>query len=187
VSNYQIAGTFPDQTQLAQALTQLRETGFDMKHVSVIAKDESREPDTIAGVEVKDTVGNRAKEGAATGVVAGGVAGGLTGLLVGIGALAIPGIGPVITAGALGTALASAAAGGAIGASVGGLTGTLVGLGIPQKTAEDYNTIVSHGGYLVFVEGSDEKVQQAGRVLQQYGLQNYNYLPAQTLQPANRI
>jgi len=120
-------GVFPNPQPAEQALSELRDRGFPMDRVSIVAKDANRR-DEIAGTEVKERVGNKADDGAKTGVVAGGALGGLTGLLVGLGALAIPGIGPIMLAGAGATALATALSGGAIGAAAGGLLGALAGL-----------------------------------------------------------
>jgi len=78
-------------------------------------------------------------------VVTGGTVGGLTGLLVRLGTLAIPGVGPIMLAGATATAIATAAAGGAIGAATGGILGGLVGLGIPEDRAKVYNDSVLQG------------------------------------------
>ncbi|MBC8121727.1 MAG: hypothetical protein H7Y22_07830 [Gemmatimonadaceae bacterium] len=142
-----------------------------MSDVSVVSKHD--DADSIAGAEVTEDVGNKADEGAAKGATTGGLLGGVTGLLVGIGALAIPGIGPVMTAGALSTALATTAAGGAIGAAAGGLAGALVGLGIPEERARTYNETVSRGGYLVMVDGSEAELQQAAAILQGGGIEDY--------------
>lgn len=166
-------GTFSNRTEVEQALTRLRDSGFDMNDVSVITRNDDNEPDTIAGAEVKDKVGNRAGDGTKTGAVTGGAIGGLTGLLVGLGALAIPGIGPVMTAGAVGTAIATTLSGGAIGAAAGGLVGALVGLGIPKERAEAYNNVVHQGGYLVMVDGNQEEIDQAHQILNGGGIQNY--------------
>ena len=93
-------------------------------------------------------------EGATVGASTGGVVGGTIGLLAGIGALAIPGLGPFIAAGPIMAALS----GGAIGAGVGGLTGALVGLGIPEYEAKRYEGKVKEGGILISVhsESNDE-------------------------------
>jgi hypothetical protein len=93
-------------------------------------------------------------EGASIGASTGGAVGGTIGLLAGIGALAIPGLGPFIAAGPIMAALS----GGAIGAGVGGLTGALVGLGIPEYEAKRYEGKVKEGGILISVhsENSDE-------------------------------
>jgi hypothetical protein len=93
-------------------------------------------------------------EGATVGATTGGAIGGTIGLLAGIGALAIPGLGPFIAAGPIIAALS----GGAIGARVGGLTGALVGLGIPEYEAKRYEGKVKEGGILISVhsESSDE-------------------------------
>ncbi|WP_287129492.1 general stress protein [Candidatus Cyanaurora vandensis] len=172
-------GTFSDRMQAERALTQLRDAGFDMADVSVVSKHEN-DPGTIAGAEVTDNIGNKADEGAAKGATTGGVLGGLTGLLVGIGALAIPGIGPVMTAGAIGTALATTLAGGAIGAAAGGLVGALIGLGIPEERAHSYNKAVEQGGYLVLVDGSADEIRQAETILHSGGIQDYGVYTAPT-------
>lgn len=169
-------GTFANHTQTEQALTTLRDAGFDMNDVSVITKHD--DDNKIAGAEVKDETGNRAGEGAATGATTGGVLGGITGLLVGIGALAIPGIGPVMTAGAVGTAIATTLTGGAIGAAAGGLVGALVGLGIPKERAEAYHETVRQGGYLVMVDGTPDEIQRAETILHSGGIQDYGVYTA---------
>ncbi len=169
---HRAVGSFANRTAAEQALTYLRETGFNMNNVSVAVKDEETQPDKIAGVGVTDTLGNHGKEGAAKGAATGATVGGITGLLVGIGALAIPGLGPVMLAGALGTAAATAAAGGAIGAATGGLAGTLIGLGIPEGQAEGYSEVVREGGYLVMVDGSEEEIQKAQATLNSSGIRD---------------
>jgi uncharacterized protein YjbJ (UPF0337 family) len=166
-------GTFSTHDEVEHAITQLRDAGFHMNDVSILVKNDKNEPDTIAGVAVKDTVGNQAGKGAATGAVTGGTIGGITGLLVGIGALAIPGIGPVITAGATGTAIATALSGGAIGAAAGGLVGALVGLGIPKERAEVYDSVLRQGGYLVVIDGTQEELNEAHNILQHTNIVNY--------------
>lgn len=99
----------------------------------------------------------KAPEGAAAGAGAGGVLGGTLGLLAGIGALAIPGVGPLIAAGPVLAALSGAAA----GAAVGGLTGALVGLGIPEIEAKVYEGKVRGGNILIAVHTETREAQQA--------------------------
>ncbi|MGA7952176.1 MAG: DUF1269 domain-containing protein [Gloeobacterales cyanobacterium] len=171
-------GTYSTANEVEHALTQLRDAGFHMNDVSILVKNDENEPDKIAGVAVKDTVGNQAGKGAATGAITGGTIGGITGLLVGIGALAIPGIGPVITAGATGTAIATALSGGAIGAAAGGLVGALVGLGIPRERAEVYDSVLRQGGYLVVVDGTQEELNEAHSILQHTNIGNYGVYDA---------
>lgn len=101
-----VVGVFRDRMQAQQAIEALKNAGFAANDISMLMQDRDR---TRAMAE--DT-GANAGTGAATGAVAGGVLGGLAGWLVGIGAIAIPGVGPFIAAGALATALGGAAAGG---------------------------------------------------------------------------
>jgi hypothetical protein len=171
-------GLFSSRREAESALNTLKSSGFPMDKVSIIARDGDRQDD-IAGVETSDRVGNKADEGAVAGSVAGGAVGGLTGLLVGLGTLAIPGIGPVMLAGAGATALATTISGGAIGAAAGGLLGALVGLGIPEERARLYNERVSQGDYLVMVDGTEAEVQRAESVLSQQGIQEWGiYSPS---------
>lgn len=167
-------GVFRTRAEAETALTELRAAGFEMNRVSVIAKDADREG-SIADVDVDDkhSIGNKADDGAKAGAVTGGALGGLTGLLVGLGALAIPGIGPIVLAGAEATALATTLAGGAIGAAAGGLLGALVGLGIPEEKARVYNERVSRGEYLVIVDGSDAEIHRAQEILHYHGIEEY--------------
>src|SRR5206468_4762230 len=89
----------------------------------------------------------KAPEGATTGAGTGAVVGGALGWLAGIGALAIPGLGPFIAAGPIMAALAGAGVGG----TVGGVTGALIGLGIPEYEAKRYEGRITKGGILLSV------------------------------------
>lgn len=165
-----IVGTFANRSDAEMALRELKNADYPMDRVSVIARDADREPD-IAGVDVKKSTDNKADEGAVAGAVTGGALGGVTGLLVGLGALAIPGVGPILLAGAEATALATTLAGGAIGAAAGGLIGALIGLGIPEDRARVYNDRVGQGHYLVMVRGTEEELRQAEIVLNRRNIQ----------------
>lgn len=170
-------GVFSSRHDAEHALNELNRSGFPMNKVSVIVRDADNQGD-IAGADVRDRVGNKADEGATAGAVTGGVLGGLTGLLVGAGALAIPGVGPIILAGELATTLATTVAGGAIGAAAGGLVGALIGLGIPEERAKVYSDRVSRGDYLIIVNGSDEEIARAEAILQGRGIEEWGiYTP----------
>jgi hypothetical protein len=164
-------GVFSRRQDAEAALYELKNSGFPMERVSVIAQDSDS---NIAGAEVKENVGNLADEGASLGAVSGGALGGLTGLLVGLGSLAIPGVGPVMLAGATATALATTLAGGAIGAAAGSLLGGLIGLGIPEEQAKSYNSRVEKGHYLIIVDGSDAEIAQAEMILMRKGIEDYS-------------
>jgi hypothetical protein len=100
--------------------------------------------------------------------------GGLTGLLVGLGLVAIPGIGPIMLAGASATAIATTLAGTALGAAAGSLIGALVGMGIPEEEAKAYNDRVARGDYLVLLDGSEAEVAKAEAILSRGGIQHWN-------------
>jgi hypothetical protein len=165
-------GVFPRRQDVESALQELRSSGFPMDRVSVIKRDADRK-DEIAGAEVRENVGNKADEGATAGAVSGGVLGGLTGLLVGLGTLAIPGIGPIMLAGATATALATTAAGAGIGAATGGVLGALIGLGIPEERARVYNERLERGDYLVVIDGTEAEIARARDILTHHGIQEF--------------
>lgn len=179
--NKRAVGTFATYREAEAALYELRDSGFPMDRISVVGREVDRH-DEIAGASASDRISTSSKqvardteadEGAKTGAIAGGALGGLTGLLVGLGALAIPGIGPVMLGGAAATALATTISGGAIGAAAGGLIGGLVGLGIPEDRARVYNDRVSRGEYLVMVEGSEDEIRRAEAILGKRGIQEW--------------
>lgn len=167
-------GMFARRLDIEQALHELKDYRFPMEKVSIIAKDDGLEEHLQeTDVTVTDHTGNRADKGAATGAAAGGAAGTLTGLLVGLGTLAIPGVGPIMLAGATATALATTVAGGAIGATAGGLAGALIGLGIPEEQAKVYEDSVKKGYYLITVDGTEQDIRRAEAILTRRGIQGW--------------
>jgi hypothetical protein len=171
-------GTFSSYEAAEIALVELKNQGFLMDRVSVIGRDINSHTETT-GAKINNrlvTVGNlhthenRTEEAAKDGAIAGSSLGGLTGLLVGLGILAIPGIGPVMLAGAAATAIASTVSGGVIGAITGSLVGGLVGLGIPEDRAEVYSDRIADGDYLVMVEGSRKDIAIAESIFSHRGI-----------------
>jgi uncharacterized membrane protein len=160
-------GVFSTRQEAEYALTELKNSGFPMDRVSVIARDADRQG-SIAGADTQ-----KVDEGAGTGAITGTVLGGLGGLLVGLGALAIPGVGPVIAAGTVGTTLATTFAGAGLGAAGGSLVGALSGLGIAEERAQVYSDRVSQGGYLVIVDGTEAEIQSAAAILSGRGIQEW--------------
>jgi hypothetical protein len=137
---------FPDRTAFDAALEALRAAGFRNSDISAILPERDRTTKDLA-----HEINTKAPEGAATGAGAGAVAGGVLGWLVGVGALTIPGIGPLVAAGPIVAALAGA---GAVGAT-GGLVGGLIGAGIPEIEAKRYAGRIREGGYLISVHCDD--------------------------------
>lgn len=171
VHNKRAVGVFSNRRDVEHALHELKKVGFDMNRVSVITQDGDK--DDIAGAEVRDRVGDKSDEGAKVGAATGGALGGLTGLLVGLGTLAIPGIGPIMLAGAAATTLATTLAGAGIGAVAGSLLGALIGLGIPEERARVYDERVRRGHYLVIIDGTDAEILRAEAVLHQQGVEEF--------------
>jgi hypothetical protein len=138
----------------------LRAAGFTDNDISVLFPDKGSTRDFAHKKETK------MPEGATVGASTGGVVGGTIGLLAGVGALAIPGLGPFIAAGPIMAALG----GGAIGAVGGGLTGALVGLGIPEYEAKRYEGKVKQGGILISVHSdSNDEAKRAKDIFKESG------------------
>jgi len=164
-NSYQRAiGVFKRREDLEGALRALKDDNFDMNRVSLIARhmDEVKGAEDLKKTDRGDT---EAQEGAGIGATTGTVLGGLGGLLVGLGVLAIPGVGPILAAGAEINALAATLAGAGIGAATGGIVGALVGLGIPEEDARAYNKRIEAGEYLLMVTGSPDEVRRAESIL----------------------
>src|ERR1700726_1883576 len=138
----------------------LRAAGFTDNDISVLFPDKGSTRDFAHKKETK------MPEGATVGASTGGVVGGTIGLLDGIGALAIPGLGPFIAAGPIMAALS----GGAIGAGMGGFTGALVGLGIPEYEAKRYEGRIQKGGILLSVHcDTSDEIKRAKEVMKSTG------------------
>ena len=136
----------------------LNAAGFSHSDISVLFPDKSSTQDFA---HEKNT---KAPEGAAIGGTVGFGTGGALGLLAGIGALAIPGVGPFIAAGPLMGALSGAA----VGAAAGSLTGALIGLGIPEYEAKRYEGKIKGGSALISVHTtSSEDVDKAKKIFEQ--------------------
>lgn len=146
--NTAVFGIYATPALAESAVDHLIARGFPNSAISVLLPDDET---TRAFAHEKNT---KAPEGTAAGVTTGGVIGGTLGLLAGIGALAIPGIGPLIAAGPIVATLAGVGAGGAVG----GIVGALVGMGIPEYEAKRYEGEVKGGGTLLSVhcDTSDE-------------------------------
>ena len=170
-------GLFYSRDEAEKALRALKDDGFDMNRVNVIAKN-ADEVTQSAGVDTAYDEGNNAAEGAGAGATTGTVLGGIGGLLVGLGTLAIPGVGPIIVAGEAASTIAATLAGAGIGAAAGGIIGGLVGLGIPEDKAKIYSDRVSGGSYLVMVNGTDDDISRAERILHDHGIEEYGVYDA---------
>jgi hypothetical protein len=161
-----VVGVFHEREQAREAIEALKDAGFAPDAISILS------PDKQATQDMAEQTGTQAGSGAATGAVAGGILGGLGGWLVGIGALAIPGIGPVVAGGALASALGvaggTAAAGAGIGAVTGGIVGALVGLGIPEEEARYHEQGFRSGRTLVTVNAGAGRAGEAADILRSY-------------------
>lgn len=156
-------GIYPDQISVEDAVDRLRAAGFRNTDISVLL------PENVGSKDFGHEKHSKAPEGAVTGAASGAVIGGALGWLAGVGALAIPGIGPLIAAGPIVAALAGL---GAVGA-VGGIAGALVGMGIPEYEAKRYEGRIKKGGILLSVHcDSDDWSKRAKDILVHTGAED---------------
>jgi hypothetical protein len=158
--NTAVFGIYATPGTAERAVDYLLARGFTNSAISVLLPDNES---TRAFAHAKNT---KAPEGTTAGVATGGVIGGTLGMLAGIGALAIPGVGPLIAAGPIMATLAGVGVGGAVG----GLVGALVGMGIPEYEAKRYEGAVKDGGTLLSVHcDTSEQIDTAKAALKETG------------------
>jgi hypothetical protein len=158
-----VLGIYTNYSSVENAADVLKEAGFRNTDISVLF------PQRAGAKEFAHDKGTRAPEGAATGAGTGAVLGGALGWLVGLGALAIPGLGPFIAAGPLVAALAGIG----VGSTVGCIAGALIGLGIPEHEAKRYEVRVKEGGILLSVHSDNsEWMRRAKEILERTGAED---------------
>jgi len=149
--------------QAARIVEDLKTAGFSNNDISVLL------PDKTGTRDFAHEKGTKAPEGAITGAGTGGILGGALGWLAGIGALAIPGLGPFIAAGPIMAALSGAA----VGATAGGLVGALVGMGIPEFEAKRYEGKVRQGKILISVHSDNgDETKRAKEIFERAGAED---------------
>lgn len=158
--NTAVFGLYTSRGAAEEAVDHLRTAGFRNEDVSVLF------PENLGNKDLAHEKNSKAPEGATTGGVSGAVLGGTLGWLAGIGALAIPGIGPFIAAGPVMGLLGGMGVGGAVG----GIAGALVGMGIPEYEAKRYEGRIREGGILLSVHADDSDwTKRARQILESTG------------------
>jgi hypothetical protein len=137
--------------------------GFSASDISALV------PENLGAKPIATEKATKAPEGAAAGAGTGAVLGGALGLLAGIGALAIPGVGPLIAAGPIMAGLAGLGVGGAVG----GFTGALIGMGIPEYEAKRYEGRIKNGGILLSVHcDTSDEIKRAKEIMKTTGAED---------------
>lgn len=156
-----VVGLYDDLTNAHDTVNDLVAGGFDRNDISLVAGD----PDNAYSAGLRaDTMADEATDNAVAGALTGGALGGLAGMLVGLGALAIPGLGPVVAAGPIVAGLTGAG----IGAAAGGLLGALIGWGIPEEHAAYYAEGVRRGSTLVAIKAEEDRVETAVDIMDRH-------------------
>ena len=160
MANKAVFGLYSTRRQVENAVDELKAQGFRNTDVSVLFSE------NVGTKDFAHAKGTKAPEGLATGATSGAVVGGALGWLAGIGALAIPGVGPLIAAGPIIGALTGVGVGGAVG----GIAGGLLGLGIPEYEAKRFEGRIKEGNILLSVHVDDsEWAKKAERILKETG------------------
>src|ERR1700688_4396831 len=158
-----VFGIYPNYASVENGVDGLKAAGFSNRDISVLF------PQSAGSKDFAHEKGTKAPEGATAGAGTGVVIGGTMGWLLGIGALAIPGLGPFIAAGPIMATLAGAGVGGAVG----GITGALIGMGIPEYEAKRYEGRMKDGGILLSVHSDpSDEIKRAKQVLEATGAQD---------------
>lgn len=150
-----VVGVFETRDQAERAVAELRKSGFDTNEISIVAKDD------------KQHQGNQNNDNdmgmgmVSDGTTTGGVLGGIAGLALGAGAIAIPGLGPIVAAGPIAGMLS--------GAATGGIAGGLLDWGIPEERGKYYEGEVKKGKILAAVRAHDHKIDKAADIFRQHG------------------
>jgi hypothetical protein len=155
-----VFGIYSSREAAERAAEAIVNGGFSPADISMLL------PENLGNRAIGTEKATKAPEGAAADGSTGAVLGGTLGLLAGIGALAIPLVGPLIAAGPIMATLAGSGVGGAIG----GITGALVGLGIPEYEAKQYEGRIQKGGILLSVHcASSDEVKRAKEIIGRTG------------------
>jgi uncharacterized membrane protein len=157
-----VIGVFESHDQAEKAVAELRQSGFDTNEISIVAKEQQGQGQDTQG----DTTMGMGMGTVADGTTTGGVLGGLAGLAMGAGALAIPGLGPIIAAGPIAGLLS--------GAATGGVAGGLIDWGIPEEQGRKYEEEVKKGKILAAVRTHEEKIDSAAEIFRQNGAHDVN-------------
>jgi hypothetical protein len=158
-----IARLYDSYSSAQAAVQELESSGFSHDDVTYMG-NKSGQSDAANDAGDDRSGAHGTSSGAGTGATLGTVLGGGAGLLAGLGALAIPGVGPVVAAGWLVAAITGAG----VGAAAGGLLGALTGAGLGEEHAETYAEGVRRGGHLVVVRADDSRAMEAERILNRH-------------------
>ncbi|KAF0195612.1 MAG: hypothetical protein FD169_1290 [Bacillota bacterium] len=172
-----VVGVFKSESEAHKAVGSLRENGFRDQEISIVAKDDGkRRQGNQTGGGTQSNQGGRGQgsrggltqgmqnDSISDGLASGAAWGGLAGLALGAGALAIPGLGPIVAAGPIAAALT--------GAATGGLAGGLIDWGIPEESGRQLQEEVRRGNILALLQCSEDKVDRAANILRENGAKN---------------
>ena len=155
-----VVGVFDSREQAERCVREMRNKGFTENEISIVVRGQQNREGGAKGGRDTEAAAEMGDQNLADGTAWGGALGALGGLLAGAGALAIPGVGPIIAAGPLAAALT-----GAVG---GGVVGGLMDLGVPEERGRQYEEEVKQGRVLAVVETDGDKADESAALIRQY-------------------
>lgn len=177
-NNKKVFGVYEDAQQAHRAVEDLLSMGYRSDEISILSKHKGL-MDDIEGIDTSmEGLDSSTEAGLKGGIVTGATIGGVGGLLAGLGALAIPGIGPIIAAGPLAAALTGVLAGGAVGGTIGTIGGALIDAGVPEEDARFVDERFDAGDIIVYVEADESRFDDVAKTL--------NYPNRAVSEPINR-
>jgi hypothetical protein len=160
-----VIGLFTTETSAREAVNTLRNSGYTENEISIVQKGDKKSSGSQRGTDrgmaggTRGTAMDMSGDNIGDGMTTGATWGGLAGLALGAGALAVPGIGPLVAAGPIAAALT--------GAATGGIAGGLIDWGIPEERGRHYEERVRQGDLLAIVKVNESKANEAASILRQ--------------------
>jgi uncharacterized membrane protein len=155
--NNSIVAIYPSHTVAEAAIKELQQSGFDMKKLSIVGRDEHTDEHVVGYYNAGDRMKYWGKLGA--------FGGGFWGLLFGSGFFLIPGIGPLLVAGPLVSWIVGALEGAVVVGGLSAIGAGLYSLGIPKDSILRYETALKTGKYVLIVHGSMDETTRAKEIL----------------------
>ena len=165
--NNSIVAIYPSHTAAEAAVKELQQSGFDMKKLSIVGRDDHTDEHVVGYYNAGDRMKRWGKVGAFWG--------GFWGLLFGAGFFWVPGLGQILVAGPLVSMIVGALEG---AVTVGGLSAIgagLYGLGIPKDSILKYETALKTDKFVLIAHGAPDEIIRAKEILKRTNPETFEH------------